>query len=73
MFVASYEFSFLRKHVCAPTVPSAVIRGSNELEDFGVTDVSKCHILSKCVTSILFLNWHDFGIFCDIVSHCVTV
>jgi hypothetical protein len=30
------------------------------LEDFGVTDVSKCHIEPKCVTFVSFRKWHIF-------------
>jgi hypothetical protein len=48
------------------------------LKTFGVTDRSKCDIVSHCVTSIFsFLNWHIvayfflFGTF--LFSHCLTV
>jgi hypothetical protein len=44
------------KQVGAPTVPSAVIKGYNYLKTFSVTNMSKCHMMSQCVTSISFLG-----------------
>jgi hypothetical protein len=54
-------------------VPSAVNRGSNELEDF------PCHrhvIVPHCVTSISFLNRHIFAYFFrfgTFLGHSVTL
>jgi hypothetical protein len=69
-----------KKQVGAPPVPSAVIRGSIEFEDFWC---QRCVKVSKCVTSLFILNWQLFCIFClffsilelfcVIVSHCDTV
>jgi hypothetical protein len=44
-------------------VPSAVIRGPMNLKTFGATDVSKCHIMSRCITYISFPNLHIFAFF----------
>jgi hypothetical protein len=67
------ETGLQEKQVGAPTVPWAVIRGSNKLEDF------RCQIhvkVSHCVTSISFLNWHIFGyfvLFGTFLGHRVTL
>jgi hypothetical protein len=50
------ETAIREEQVGAPTVPSAVIRGSNNLKTFSVTNMSKCHMMSQCVTSISFLS-----------------
>jgi hypothetical protein len=57
-------------------VPSAVIRGSNELDDLGVKEVSKFHILSNVSHLFYFLICRFLRFLHYIfvkVSHCVTV
>jgi hypothetical protein len=48
------------EQVGAPTVPSAApsLEGPMNLKTFSVTNMSKCHMVSQCVTSISFLNKH---------------
>jgi hypothetical protein len=68
--------------VCLPTMPSAVIRGSNEFEDFGVTDVSnfQCqnmsHLFHFPIGIFFFFFFFPFFLFWSYsvkVSHCVAV
>jgi hypothetical protein len=64
------------EQVGAPTVPSAVIDGSMNLKTFRVTDMSKCHIVSQCVTSISLINFHFLAFFGDywtFFCHSVTL
>jgi hypothetical protein len=63
-----------RKQVGAPPVPSAVFRGSIKFEDFWCQRHVK---VSKCVTSIFFLNWQFLHFFFSILElflcHSVTL
>jgi hypothetical protein len=55
-FILPHKLCF-KKQVGAPTVPSAVIRGYNELEDF------RCHT-GVTVSHSLFTNWYIYVFFC---------
>jgi hypothetical protein len=37
------------------------LEGPMNSKTFGVTDVSKCYMMSKCVTYISIPNWHIFA------------
>jgi hypothetical protein len=59
---------------------STVIRGSNELKNFGVTEESKCVAWCQNVSHLfhfpicqLFCIFRVFKTFCVTVSHCITV
>jgi hypothetical protein len=60
---------FCCKQVGAPTVSSAVIWGSNELEDCWCQRRVKVFISHLAYFELFFI----FELFCVIVLHCVTV
>jgi hypothetical protein len=44
------------------------------LKTFSLTYMSKCHIVSQCVMSVSFLNWHIFvNIYFVFVGFCVAL
>jgi hypothetical protein len=63
---------FVVKQVGAPTAPSDVIGGSNELVDFGVTDVSKCQNVSDIFHFPIGLLLLYFFAFFAFINFCMS-